>query len=68
MHDLQPQLNIPSRTSQPIDEISPSALTEVPNFGGLGTHQPIIGSNQTLSERQHMQNVQEHVGNNSRPQ
>ena len=68
MHDLQPQINIPSSTSQLIDEISPPALTEDPNFRVLGTHQPIIGSNQTLSERQHMQNVQEHVRNNSRSQ
>ena len=68
VHDLQPQIDIQSSTSQPIDEISPPAQTEVPNFRGLGTHQPIIGSNQTLSESQHMQNVQEHVKNNSRSQ
>ena len=68
MHDLQPQMNIPSSTSQPIDKISTPALTEVPNFRGLDTHQPIIGSYQTLSERHHMQNIQEHVRNNSRSQ
>ena len=68
MHDLQPQINIHSSTSQPIDEMSPPALTEVPNFRGLGTHQPIKGSNRTLFEGQHMLNVHDHVGNNSRSQ
>ena len=47
MHDLQPQINIPSSTSQPIDEMSPPALTEVPNFLGLRTHQPIYLSSCT---------------------